>query len=166
MPNRTQRELWVGSCTAAIAVLLVAVAVFCPRQDIGDQTGSFQLKAEFNRIDGLTLDSPVRMAGVDVGRVSQVTLTDEGRAEIEITLFDGALPIPIDTAAVIETDGLFGEKYVELHPGGEFDTFAAGQRISYTQDSVVLENLLNQIVSRAKAQRKPSSQAEDPGGEP
>ncbi len=166
MPNRTQRELWVGSLAAAFLTIVFAFTAFNPGQQASSQGEAFLLKAEFNRIDGLTVGSPVRLAGVDVGQVNALNLTEEGRAEVELVLFNTELPIPTDTAAVIETDGLFGDKYVELHPGGELDNFQSDQRLSYTQDSVVLESLLNQIVSRARAQRESASGSMGQGEEP
>jgi len=72
---------------------------------------------------------------------------------VTLAIFDSNLAIPSDTAAVIETDGIFGEKYIELHPGGDIETLSPGQRLSYVQDSVVLESLLNQVVNRAKTSR-------------
>ena len=163
MPNRTQRELWVGSLAATVLIVVVALAAFSPGLQTGRADEPFLLKAGFNRVDGLSVGSPVRLAGVDVGLVTALNLTKEGRADADLVLFNSALPIPTDTAAVIETDGLFGEKYVELHPGGEFENFKSGQRISYTQDSVVLESLLNQIVSRARAQRESAAESTDQG---
>lgn len=52
---------------------------------------------------------------------------------------------------MIETDGLFGQKYVELRPGGSDRNLKNGARISFTQDAVILEDLVALIVQRAKA---------------
>ncbi len=155
MPDRSRQEAWVGTLTAAVFLSLVIFSVFLPgmEKDPARPTG-FTLTADFGRVDGLVVGSPVRLAGLDVGRVTQVFLTPQGRANVILSIDDVSLPIPADTAAVIETDGIFGEKYVELHPGGEFENLTSGQRLSYSQDSVVLESLLNQIVSRARAQRE------------
>jgi phospholipid/cholesterol/gamma-HCH transport system substrate-binding protein len=61
------------------------------------------------------------------------------------------VPLPEDTAAVIETDGVFGQKHIELRPGGEEKVLASGSRIAYTQDSVIIEDLIARIVGEAKA---------------
>lgn len=154
MPDRPMREALVGTLTALVFLIVVAISLFLPGGD-GQSSRStiLTLSAEFNRIDGLTVGSPVRLAGLDIGEISEVSLSPGGRAKVVMTIGDETLPIPSDTAAVIETDGIFGEKYVELHPGGELETLTSGQRISYSQDSVVLESLLNQIVARAQARR-------------
>lgn len=153
------REIWLGVGAAAITlVILVALTVGAPPTDTRGGPG-FDLQAEFGNIDGLTAGSPVRMAGIDVGHVGSVSLGDHHRANVTLTIFDSNLAIPSDTAAVIETDGIFGEKYIELHPGGDIETLSPGQRISYVQDSVVLESLLNQVVNRAKASRAAEEKA-------
>jgi phospholipid/cholesterol/gamma-HCH transport system substrate-binding protein len=153
MPDRTGREVWVGSLTAAISIGVIALTAFGTGQEASTHSESLRLQAEFGRIDGVYEGSPVRLAGVDIGQVERAVLNKEQRAVVTLLIADKSLPIPSDTAAVIETDGVFGEKYIELHPGGEFDTLVSGQRISYSQDSVILESLLNQIVTRAKAER-------------
>ena len=58
-----------------------------------------------------------------------------------------------DTAAVIQTDGLLGAKYIELKPGGDETMLKPGQEISFTQDAMVLEELVGMIIDQAKAKR-------------
>ena len=57
------------------------------------------------------------------------------------------------TAAIIETDGVFGSKYIEMVPGGTEAMLKSGARMSYTQDSVIIEDLIALIVQRAQAAR-------------
>ena len=165
MPNSAKQEAWVGSVAAIIIFGVITYAFIGPGVQDPKHAQGLYLTAEFGRIDGLVVGSPVRLAGIDIGIVDQVSLTDSQRAEITIIIYDSDFLIPTDTAAVIETDGLFGEKYVELHPGGELEAFVSGQRISYSQDSVVLETLLNQVVARANSDQQSSEDANN-GGEP
>jgi len=68
--------------------------------------------------------------------------------------------LPIDTAAAIHTDGLFGSKFVILDPGGDEKTLEDGSAIEFTQDSVVVSDLLDLIIREGKAAR---SQGEEKG---
>ena len=158
MLDRAYGETVVGSIAAVLFLLVVVLSLFIRSgdPDRSAETGLW-LTADFNRIDGLNIGSPVRVAGLNVGNVTEVAIGAPGRATVVIRIEDSTLPIPLDTAAVIETDGIFGEKYIELHPGGEFENLKSGQRFSYAQDSVVLESLLNQIVAQAKARRQPDN---------
>jgi phospholipid/cholesterol/gamma-HCH transport system substrate-binding protein len=56
--------------------------------------------------------------------------------------------LPKDTSASIYTAGLLGEKYVGLEAGGDQKSLVQGDEIKLTQDSLVLEKLIGQFVSR------------------
>jgi len=168
MSKTERREYMVGIMAAA---LLAAVLVFTALANRGAaQAGAgedaFILTAAFNRADGIHVGSPVRVAGMAVGDVAKAALDAEQRAVLTFR-FTSALDLPEDTAAVIETDGLFGTKYIELRPGGTDELLKSGGRISYTQDSVIIEDLVELVVQRAKAAaaEKPSG-ANPPSSEP
>jgi phospholipid/cholesterol/gamma-HCH transport system substrate-binding protein len=47
-----------------------------------------------------------------------------------------------------------GTKYIEIEPGGSEDFITEGGEFSYTQDAMVLEELVDRIISVGKANRK------------
>ena len=64
------------------------------------------------------------------------------------------IKIPDDSSASIVSSGLMGPKYIEIEAGGSEDYIPAGGEFSYTQDAMVIEELLDRIVSIGKANRK------------
>jgi phospholipid/cholesterol/gamma-HCH transport system substrate-binding protein len=149
------------------ALVLVAVLIFTvmanrSAQKAGAVDGAFVLTAAFHRADGLHVGSPVRIAGINIGTVSAATLDGQQRAVLTFQLTQ-PVNLPSDTAAVIETDGIFGTKYIEFRPGGTEEILKTGARMSYTQDSVIIEDLVALIVQRAKGAK--AAQAE-PAVEP
>ncbi len=150
MSAAEQRETLVGAVAAVVLAAGLVVVALTNRAAQDTDEGLFHLVADFERVDGVRLGTPVRVAGLDVGAVAQMNVDGRGRAVLAFR-FDSTLDLPDDTAAVIETDGLFGEKYVELRPGGSERNFKSGGRISFTQDAVILEDLVALIVQRAKA---------------
>jgi phospholipid/cholesterol/gamma-HCH transport system substrate-binding protein len=145
-----QREYLVGAAAAVfLAVGLILIAL-TNRAGFKTDRGLYHLSADFGRVDGVSVGTPVRVAGVDVGSVSHMTVDARSRAVLTFR-FDREVALPDDTAAVIETDGLFGQKYVELRPGGSERNLRSGASVSFTQDSVILEDLVALIVQRAKA---------------
>ena len=62
--------------------------------------------------------------------------------------------LPDDSSASIVSSGLMGPKYIEIEPGGSFDMIAPGGEFSYTQDAMVIEELLDRIVGIGKANRQ------------
>jgi phospholipid/cholesterol/gamma-HCH transport system substrate-binding protein len=53
---------------------------------------------------------------------------------------------PKDTFANIYTAGLLGEQYIGLEAGGDLDNLEANDKITQTQDAVVLEKLISQFL--------------------
>jgi len=157
-----QRETLVGAAAAVVLAAGLILITLTNRLNHGEGESLFQLIADFDRVDGVHLGTPVRVAGVDIGTVAQMSVDGRGRALLSFR-FESPIDLPDDTAAVIETDGLFGQKYVELRPGGSDRNLKNGARISFTQDAVILEDLVALIVQRAKAaQAAAAAPAENP----
>ena len=113
----------------------------------------YHLNATFRRTDGLMVGDIVRMAGVDVGRVVGATLDENFHAVLKLEIADD-LKIPDDSSASIVSSGVMGGKYIEIEPGGSEDFLADGQSFEYTQDAMVLQELLDRIVAIGKSKKK------------
>ncbi|MDP2164940.1 MAG: outer membrane lipid asymmetry maintenance protein MlaD [Hydrogenophaga sp.] len=110
----------------------------------GGQT--YTVQARFDNIGGLKPRAPVRSAGVNVGRVTSVTLdaqTFQGLVTMEVN--QGFL-FPKDSSAKILTAGLLGDQYIGIEPGGAETNLAPGDVITQTQSAMVLENLIGQFL--------------------
>lgn len=155
-----KRETLIGAAVMGVLVLTLASNAL-DRKIVDGRSEGFQLTAAFYRTDGLTTGSDVRLAGMKVGEVDDLDLDPDYRVIATLHLSPGT-QIPADSAAIIETDGLMGGKYIELQPGGEEDMLRHGQRIEYTQDSVVIEELLARIIAQAHARREAEARAAPP----
>ena len=150
MSRTERREYLVGVLAFLVLVTILVFTALANRRGPADQKDVLTFTAEFGRADGIYVGAPVRIAGVDVGQVVRAGLSANRRAQLTLAL-NKPVPLPDDTAAVIETDGVFGPKHVELRPGGDEKMLAPGSRIAYTQDSIIIEDLIALIVDRAKA---------------
>lgn len=153
MSQAERRETLVGILALLVAVTGLTLTALGNRASERNQTIGATYMAEFNRADGLHEGADVRLAGVKIGTVSKLDLDDRFRAVMTLML-DQQIPLPNDTAALIETDGVFGGKYIELQPGGSEDMLKPGAKVPYTQDSMILEDLIVKIVEQAKAAAK------------
>jgi len=110
------------------------------------------VRAYFDNIGGLKEHAPVTMAGVGVGRVESISL-DPGsyRAVVELAI-GGEYRLPLDTSASINTQGLLGEQYIGLEPGGDPTFLKDGDRIKLTQSAIVLENMIGQMLFGGKGE--------------
>ena len=144
MNTSSQRELRdvVVGFGVVIAIVAVVAGVFGPTWTSGDET--IDVRAVFGRTDGLLVGNPVHAAGVKVGEVAGLDLVEQFRVQATLRI-DASVELDADATAAIVTDGIFGGKLVRVDIGG---------RISYTEDAVVLDDLLGLIVSRAKSARE------------
>ncbi|EBA06065.1 outer membrane lipid asymmetry maintenance protein MlaD [Sagittula stellata] len=138
-----------GEVTLGAAVLAGALAFgVYTIQSTGFSLGGtgYDLTASFRSIEGVTVGTDVRLAGVKVGSVTDIVLNPQTyRADTVVTVEEG-IQIPDDSAIIIASEGLLGGNYVEISPGGSPFFFAAGDEILDTQGSVSLLSLLLKYV--------------------
>lgn len=110
----------------------------------------YKLSAEFDKIDGISVGSDVKIGGIKIGTVLEQTLNPETyRAKLVIGV-KSDIKLPLDSSAEIASEGLLGGKYVNLTPGAESDMLKDGGAIEYTQSSVNLEELLGKFGIRQR----------------
>jgi len=83
---------------------------------IGRGAGTKKITAVFDSVAGLDNKSSVRVAGVRVGKVTDVRLRPDGKAEVELEI-DKDVQLHSNAFARVANLGLLGEKYVEIEPG-------------------------------------------------
>lgn len=114
---------------------------------VGGLGRSYDLTASFRSVEGISAGTDVRLAGVKIGTVSDITLNPQTfRGDTTISLEKG-IAIPDDSAAVIASEGLLGGNFVEIVPGGSLDDFPEGAEILDTQGAVSLISLLLKFVT-------------------
>lgn len=112
----------MSSAAKVGAVMLAALAVlafFILRiEDIGlgRAKTTREIKAIFDDVAGLDAKSTVRIAGVRKGKVKDIRVLPDGRAEVTLEV-DDDVPLHANATARVANLGLLGEKYVELDPG-------------------------------------------------
>jgi len=115
-------------------------------QAYGDTSG-YTVTASFTNVGGLKVRSPVTMAGVNVGRVTEIRLDPRTfSAIVSMQISQRYNQIPDDSSASILTSGLLGEQYVGLTPGGSETFLKNGSKIQFTQSAIILENLIGQFL--------------------
>lgn len=155
MRNERLMEFLVGLffviTVSAFAVLVLKVSGL---SGFGSERG-YRVYADFANIGGLKVRSPVTIAGVRVGEVESISLQpDSFNAKVTILIDKRQQKIPlIDTSARILTEGLLGSNYISIVPG--FDKAEDGDKPQYlrdgaviekTEEAVILENLIGQLV--------------------
>jgi phospholipid/cholesterol/gamma-HCH transport system substrate-binding protein len=103
------------TATTALLAVLALLATGCGVLGIG-AAGTRTIDVEFSRTYNLFAGSPVRVLGIDVGRVRELR-TSPGSDVVTVTLaLDPDLQVPEDVRAVVVPEALLGERYVQLDP--------------------------------------------------
>lgn len=135
---------------AVVLILAGFFIVFAYSNSTVSHEGGYKLYAKFERIDGLKVGSDVRMSGVRVGEISEVTIDPQTfLAKVEISM-DPKFKLPNDSSAEVVSDGLLGSKYLALVPGGDEKIIKSGGLITRTQGSVSLESLIGKMIFDSK----------------
>lgn len=154
-------ERWGETILGAIvAVVAIGFFVFAATQ-AGASGGSghgYDLTARFQRVDGISVGSDVRVSGVKVGVVKAVALDrDTYLARLTLTV-DNGVEILDDSTARIASDGLLGGAFVAIEPAG-MAALPPGGEIVNTQGAVDLLTLFASFAQGNNNQQRPSGEA-------
>ena len=140
----------------ALLGLLTMVMMVSGVRDLVKSKG-YPVTANFADIGGLKVRAPVTVAGVKIGEVTRIELQpDQLNAKVTMMLRRDK-PIPYgDSSARILTQGLLGSNYISIVPGfddeGNKDHpyLRSGDVIAKTQEAIILENLIGQLLFNVK----------------
>ena len=136
-------ETLIGAVVIAIAVGFFAFAY--TGTGAGMITG-YEVTAKFNRADGINVGTDVRLSGIKVGTVSRMSLDPMTYNAVLTLALDSAVKLPDDSSARVTSDGLLGNQYVSIEPGGSPMSIAAGGEIENTQGTVDLIGLVSKAM--------------------
>ena len=120
----------------------------------------YALTADFSNVAGINAGSDVRVGGIKVGVIEKLDLDPKTYQAVATMRVDDAVKLPKDSSAAIESSGLLGDKFVTLQPGGDEAMMNDGDRITITQSSVSIEELIGKFVfSGGGAEKEDTAQS-------
>jgi phospholipid/cholesterol/gamma-HCH transport system substrate-binding protein len=147
MRNARSIEIAVGLFVLAGFAALLTLAMRVSDIAAFQTTEGYTVVGYFQNIGGLKEQAPVSLAGVQVGRVTDIELDEETfQARVELTISSAYDNLPMDTSASIRTAGLLGEQYVGLQAGGMPQPLADGDELMLTQSALILEDIISQFI--------------------
>ncbi len=142
--NHTRTEIIVGlfvligvACLGYLAIKLGKLEVF--------SASGYTVIADFPSVAGLKVGDPVEIAGVKVGRVDSLGLSEDERARLQLRLNDG-VKLQEDVIASVRARGLIGDKFVLLTPGASDKIIPPGGKIRETESPPDIPDLIGKIV--------------------
>ena len=143
MINRNVTEILIGAVVVITAVWFIYFVSVNTSMVSTDE--NYNLAAEFRSVEGISIGTDVRLAGVKIGTVKDIKLDPDTYRVNAIFSVKNAIQIPDDSQAMISSEGLLGGNFIELVPGGSFDYLAPESIILDTQGAVSLITLLMRL---------------------
>ena len=107
---------------------------------LGDNT--YSLFARFTTVSGLRAGSPVDMLGIEVGRVGRLTMDQKDQKAVVEIRIQKDIKVYDDAIASIKTEGLIGDMFLSIDPGGAGKLLGPGGTITDTQPAVDIVDLI------------------------
>lgn len=121
-------------CIGYMAVKLGHVSL------LGDN--AYSLFARFTTVSGLRVGSPVNMLGIEVGRVGRLTMDQKDQKAVVEIRIQKDIKVYDDAIASIKTEGLIGDMFLSIDPGGSGKLLGPGGTITETQAAVDMVDLI------------------------
>ncbi|MBA5205390.1 outer membrane lipid asymmetry maintenance protein MlaD [Pectobacterium aroidearum] len=148
-------EVWVGVfMLIALAAILFLCLKVADLKSIGSEP-TYRLYATFDNIGGLKARSPIRIGGVVIGRVADISLDEKTYLpRVAMDIQQRYDHIPDTSSLAIRTSGLLGEQYLSLNIGFEDEDMGTtilkdGGVIQDTKSAMVLEDLIGQFLYKS-----------------
>ncbi|ACD96889.1 outer membrane lipid asymmetry maintenance protein MlaD [Trichlorobacter lovleyi] len=108
---------------------------------------NYRISARFDSVSGLKPGARVELAGVEIGTVERIGLSNASgdQAEVTMKIKDG-IKITDDVIASVRTSGIIGDKFIKLKPGGSDQLLKNGGRIRETESAIDIEELVSKFI--------------------
>ena len=104
-----------------------------------------KIYAQFDSVSGLKEGARVEIAGVLVGKVDKIRLDQDDMAMVELLVFPH-VKLQADVIASVKTQGIIGDKFIKISPGGDDSYLKDGDQITETESAIDLEDLISKYV--------------------
>jgi len=103
---------------------------------------TYPLSARFSSVTGLRKGSPVYMLGLKVGQTEDLSLDQKNQKAVVKIQIKRGIQIYDDAIASIKTEGLIGDSYLSLDPGGAGELLKSGGVIIETHPPLDIADLI------------------------
>jgi phospholipid/cholesterol/gamma-HCH transport system substrate-binding protein len=125
-------------CFAWLSIQLGDIDVFGPK--------TYSVTAKFGSVSGLKSGAIVEIAGVQVGKVTDISFDpDDYEAKVVMSINQGVV-LQDDSIASVRTAGIIGDRYIDISPGGSDELLGDGGRIFETESAINLEELVSKYI--------------------
>jgi phospholipid/cholesterol/gamma-HCH transport system substrate-binding protein len=125
-------------CFAWLSIQLGDIDLFGPK--------TYSVSAQFGSVSGLKNGAIVEIAGVQVGKVTEISYDPDDYVAQVVMSIDQAVILQEDCIASVRTAGIIGDRYIDISPGGSTELLGDGDRIYETESAINLEELVSKYI--------------------
>src|SRR3954467_207023 len=173
MQQNNVAETLIGAVVIAVALGFLAFAYL--RTGSGSLSG-YEINARLPKADGLSVGTDVRLAGIKIGTVSDLTLDPKTYlVTVHMSIRDD-IKLPVDSSVLVTQAGFLGGQYLSITPGGDDKMMTAGSFFENAQGSIDVMGLVGRFATGASTSNQPPApkpatpqgpvRAPDPGAGP
>src|SRR5690349_18820817 len=147
MAQNNQNNLAESLIGAAVVAVAVAFLAFSYYRTGGGGLAGYEVNAKVAKADGLAVGTDVRLAGIKVGTVSDLTLDPQTYLVTVHMNIRNDVKLPVDSSVLVTQAGFLGGQYLSITPGGEDKMMASGAFFENAQGSIDVMNLVSRFAS-------------------
>ena len=147
MSQNNQNNLSESLIGAAVVAVAVAFLAFSYYRTGGGGLAGYEVNAKVAKADGLAVGTDVRLAGIKVGTVSDLTLDPQTYLVTVHMNIRNDVKLPVDSSVLVTQAGFLGGQYLSITPGGEDKMMASGAFFENAQGSIDVMNLVSRFAS-------------------
>ena len=150
-------ETLIGAIVVAVAIGFIIFAYM--RTGTGSLSG-YELLARLPQVDGLGVGTDVRLAGIKIGSISDLTLDPKTyMATVHMSIRED-IKIPTDSSLKVTSAGILGSSYLAITPGGDEAVMKPGASFANAQGSIDVMGLVGRFIGGGNGDApKPAPQA-------
>src|SRR3569833_396092 len=142
MQQNNVAETLLGAVVVAVAVAFLVFAYM--RTGAGSLSG-YEVNARLPKADGLAVGTDVRLAGIKIGTVTDLTLDPKTYLVTVHMSVRNDVKLPVDSSVLVTQAGFLGGQYLSITPGGDDKMMAAGSYFENAQGSIDVMGLVNRF---------------------
>ena len=155
MANQRKLEITVGLFIIIGFIAFAILAIKVSGLANFNNHDTYKITANFTNVGDLKIRAPVTLAGVTIGRVSNIKLDPKTyRAKVTLEINNITKNIPVDSTANIFTAGLLGSNYISITPGFSDQYLKNKERLENTNQAMILQNIIGQLLYNIKSSKK------------
>ena len=129
-----------------LIITVFSIFYYSTKINFFNKIESFQIHSSFFDKGDINIGNEVKIKGVKVGEVSNISLDQDSYMAIVTSTVDESIKIPNDSVFKISNNGFIGSPYIEIQLGNSEEILKNNDNTINNVDAVSLEEIINNFI--------------------